>query len=66
MTHISCNLKKKSDLTLIEINIICEITFYFINIIITNKILIIRRNGGNCLILFVCQFILINFVVVNS
>ena len=28
--------KKKTDLMLIEINVICEVPFYFINIKITN------------------------------
>jgi len=31
--------KKKSDLTLIEINVICEVPFYFINIILIDKII---------------------------
>ena len=35
---LNLRIKKKSELTLIEINVICEIPFYFINIIITNKI----------------------------
>jgi hypothetical protein len=30
---------KKPDLTLIEINVICEVPFYFINIIIIDKII---------------------------
>ncbi len=30
---------KKSDLTFIKINVICEVPFYFINIIKTNKII---------------------------
>jgi len=30
---------KKSDLTLIEINVICEVPFYFINKIIIDKII---------------------------
>ncbi len=30
---------KKSDLTLIEINVICEVLFYFINIVIIDKII---------------------------
>jgi hypothetical protein len=30
--------KIKSDLLLIEINVVCEVPFYFMNIIITNKI----------------------------
>jgi hypothetical protein len=31
--------KKKSDLTLTEINVICDVAFYFINIIIIDKII---------------------------
>jgi len=30
---------KKSDLTLIEINVICEVPFYFINIILIDIII---------------------------
>ena len=33
------NIIKKSDLTLIKINIICEVPFYFINKIMINKII---------------------------
>ena len=37
--HISSIKKKKSDLTLIEINVICEVPFYFMNIKIIDKII---------------------------
>ena len=40
-THIN---DKKSDLTLIEINVICEVPFYFINIIIIDKIIRLGTN----------------------
>jgi len=33
------NYYKKYDLTLIEINVICEVPFYFINIILIDKII---------------------------
>jgi hypothetical protein len=33
------NYYKKCDLTLIEINVICEVPFYFINIILIDKII---------------------------
>jgi len=33
------NLQKKSELTLIEINVICEVPFYFINKILIDKII---------------------------
>jgi len=32
-------VQKKSDLTLIEINVICEVPFYFVNIILIDKII---------------------------
>jgi len=37
--YVPENYLKKSDLTLIEINVICEVPFYFINIIIIEKII---------------------------